>query len=230
MFLARSLIIPPEYARSLEAGISRSLVWRDHAINAAAGLPRLCAFSIDWLKRRVLATRKLPSVFLHREDGTYPLEFNAEHMPNPDSRVLLGDAVDPFGVPRLVLQWQMRDSELAWICRAYRALAAAIAKSGLGVVHFDADLSDTVQHALVSQGGHHIGTVRMGDDPRTGVVDKNGEVWSTHGLFVAGAAIFPTSGFANPTLTAVALAFRLADHLIWRQTAANAPGRLGAGV
>jgi len=230
MFLARSLIIPPEYARSLEAGISRSRMWRDHAINAAAGFPRLCAFSIDWLKRRVLATRKLPSVFLHREDGTYPLEFNAEHMPNPDSRVSLGDAVDPFGVPRLVLQWQMRDSELAWICRAYRALEAAIAKSGLGVLHFDADLSDTVQHALVSQGGHHIGTVRMGDDPRTGVVDKNGEVWSTHGLFVAGAAIFPTSGFANPTLTAVALAFRLADHLIGRQTAANAPGRLGAGV
>ena len=47
----------------------------------------------------------------------------------------------------------------------------------------------------------------MGADAHTGVVDQNGEVWGTHGLFVAGTAIFPTSGFANPTLTAVALVF-----------------------
>jgi choline dehydrogenase-like flavoprotein len=58
----------------------------------------------------------------------------------------------------------------------------------------------------------------MGADPRTGVVDQNGELWGVHGLFVAGAAIFPTSGFANPTLTAVALAFRLAEHLIRRKS------------
>ena len=63
----------------------------------------------------------------------------------------------------------------------------------------------------------------MDADPQTGVVDQNGEVWGTHGLFVTGTAIFPTSGFANPTLTAVALAFRLAEHLVRRQTAANAP-------
>ncbi|MGO9684473.1 MAG: GMC oxidoreductase [Beijerinckiaceae bacterium] len=56
----------------------------------------------------------------------------------------------------------------------------------------------------------------MGADAHTGVVDTNGEVWGTHGLFVAGTAIFPTSGFANPTLTAVALAFRLAEHLVGR--------------
>jgi hypothetical protein len=214
MFLARSLFIPAEYMRSLaaDAGISPSL-WRDHAINTAAGLPRLFGFGADWLKRHILVTRKLPSVFLYRSDGTYPLEFNAEHMPNPDSRVLLGSETDPFGMPRLVVQWQMRDRELAWICQAYRVLAAAFAKSGLGIVRLDSDLLNTVQDVLVPQGGHHIGTVRMGADPHTGVIDQNGEVWGTHGLFVAGTAIFPTSGFANPTLTAVALAFRLAEHL-----------------
>ena len=53
----------------------------------------------------------------------------------------------------------------------------------------------------------------MGATPHTGVVNPSGEVWGVHGLFVAGAATFPTSGFANPTLTAVALAFRLAEHL-----------------
>lgn len=226
MFLVRNLVIPPEYARSLAAnvgGVVPSMAWRDHAANIAAGLPGLCRFSIDWLRRRILATRKLPSVFLYRRDGNYPLEFNAEHMPNADSRVLLARETDPFGVPRLVVQWQFRDIELDSICRAYRTLAAGVAKSGLGEVQLDPDLPSAVQRALVPQGGHHIGTVRMGADAHTGVVDRNGEVWGTHGLFVAGTAIFPTSGFANPTLTAVALAFRLAEHLVRRQTAANAP-------
>jgi hypothetical protein len=225
MFLARSLIIPPEYARSLttETGGFPSLKWRAHIANAAAGFPRLCRFSIDWVRRRTLATRKLPSVFLYRADGTYPLEFNAEHMPNRESRVLLGSETDPFGVPRLLVQWQIRDSEIAWICKAYRVLVAAVAKSGLGDVLLDPDLPSAVQQALVPQGGHHIGTARMGADPHAGVVDQTGELWGVHGLFVAGTAIFPTSGFANPTLTAVALAFRLAEHLIRRRTSANTP-------
>jgi choline dehydrogenase-like flavoprotein len=63
----------------------------------------------------------------------------------------------------------------------------------------------------------------MSFDPVTGVVNPNAELWGTQGLFVAGAAIFPTSGFANPTLMAVALAFRLAEHLVQRQSAMNAP-------
>jgi choline dehydrogenase-like flavoprotein len=53
----------------------------------------------------------------------------------------------------------------------------------------------------------------MADDPSAGVVDRNGEVFEVKGLYVSGAATFPTSGFANPTLTIVALALRLGDHL-----------------
>ena len=72
-------------------------------------------------------------------------------------------------------------------------------------MELEPDFLDSVQRALVPQGGHHIGTVRMGDDASSGVVDPNSEVWDCHGLFVAGTAVLPTSGFANPTLTAVAL-------------------------
>jgi len=219
MFLLRSLLIPPEYARSLAAKLGGALpsgAWRDHSCNIIFDIPALFGFSIHWLRRRVLATRKLPSVFLYRKDGNYPLEFNAEHMPNADSRVLLGSEADPLGMPRLVVQWKFRYSELDSVCRAYRVLASAVAKSGLGEVQLGTDLPDSVRRALVPQGGHHLGTVRMGADAHTGVVDTNGEVWGTHGLFVAGTAIFPTSGFANPTLTAVALAFRLAEHLVGR--------------
>ena len=63
----------------------------------------------------------------------------------------------------------------------------------------------------------------MSADASTGVVDTNGEVWGIRGLFVAGTSIFPSSGFANPTLTAIALAFRLAEHFVRRLAAGRQP-------
>ena len=220
MFLARSLLIPAEYMRSLAARPGVPLLeQRAHAANIVADVPKLCAFGVDWLRRRVFATHKLPSVFLYRRDGTYPLEFTAEQTPDPESRVLLGGDTDPFGVPRLAVRWRMRPEEVGGICRAYRELAASVAKSALGFVQLDSDPAAAVQRTLVPQGGVHVGTVRMGADPSTGVVDPNGEVWTTRGLFVIGASTFPTSGSVSVTPTAVALAFRLAEHLVRHHTA-----------
>ena len=60
---------------------------------------------------------------------------------------------------------------------------------------------------------HHIGTTRMADDPVQGVVDRDCAVHGLAGVYASGGSVFPTSGFANPTLTIVALSLRLADHL-----------------
>jgi choline dehydrogenase-like flavoprotein len=60
---------------------------------------------------------------------------------------------------------------------------------------------------------HHVGTTRMHADARLGVVDADSRVHGLANLFVTGSSVFPTGGFANPTLTIVALALRLADHL-----------------
>jgi choline dehydrogenase-like flavoprotein len=53
----------------------------------------------------------------------------------------------------------------------------------------------------------------MHADPRQGVVDANARVHGTSNVYVAGSSVFPTGGYANPTLTIVALSIRLADHL-----------------
>ena len=216
MLVAKRLIIP-EYGRRL-VGHGRATdhreAWASHLVNIACGLPDLATFGGKWLRRRILATRKLPAVFLRRADATYPLEFNAEQSPNPDSRVLLGSETDPFGVRRLIIRWSASDADIELVALAYEALASAVGRSGLGTVTLGPDPHLKVRYAVIALAGHHIGTVRMGNDPRSGVVDRNAEVWGTRGLYVCGAAIFPTSGFANPTLTAVALAFRLADHVI----------------
>jgi choline dehydrogenase-like flavoprotein len=59
----------------------------------------------------------------------------------------------------------------------------------------------------------------MANSPSAGVVDVNSKVHGMNNLYVTGSSVFPTYGHANPTLTIVALAFRLADHL--RQTREN---------
>jgi choline dehydrogenase-like flavoprotein len=59
-----------------------------------------------------------------------------------------------------------------------------------------------------------MGTTRMARDPREGVVDEHGRVHSARNLYVAGSSVFPTGGWAPPTLTIVALGLRLAGHLV----------------
>jgi len=63
---------------------------------------------------------------------------------------------------------------------------------------------------------HHIGTCRMGRDPRTSVVDKDLRVHGTSNLYIAGSAAFVTAGVGSPTLLLTALSLRLADHLVAR--------------
>jgi choline dehydrogenase-like flavoprotein len=58
-----------------------------------------------------------------------------------------------------------------------------------------------------------MGTTRMSDDPGQGVVDRNCRVHGISNLFVAGSSVFPTAGSGTPTLTLVALALRLSEHL-----------------
>jgi choline dehydrogenase-like flavoprotein len=66
---------------------------------------------------------------------------------------------------------------------------------------------------MASVGSHHLGTTRMASDPAKGVVDANCRVHGMANLYVASSSVFATSSYARPTLTAVALAIRLADHL-----------------
>src|SRR5262249_5066928 len=129
--------------------------------------------------------------------------------PNPRSRVYLGDERDRLNMPRLVLDWVINREETESVTRLHALVDDHLRRHQLGRLVHTAALGD----GLYTDASHHIGTARMSATPRAGVVDEQCRVHGVDNLFVAGSAVFPTAGHANPTLTIVALAIRLAEQL-----------------
>lgn len=134
-----------------------------------------------------------------------------EQAPHPDSRVTLLQAKDSLGMPRLHLDWRLQESDWRSIVRSMELTADALAAAGVGRARMQVQVSDP--WSTLSWGAHHMGTTRMAASEADGVVDANGRVFGLDNLYIAGSSVFPTGGAANPTLTIVALALRLADHL-----------------
>lgn len=141
------------------------------------------------------------------------LDINVEQMPNPQSRVTLSRARDALGQNRLVLDWRPGAAEKRTIRRAVERVGQEVGRLGLGRLRGNT-LADTDPWPGDLQGSrHHMGTTRMSDSPRTGVVDADCRVHGLANLYIAGSSVFPGGGYANPTLTIVALALRLAETL-----------------
>lgn len=145
----------------------------------------------------------------------------AEQAPNPDSRVCLNADRDALGCPRVDLHWAFSEiDKRSAVCLVER-LDAALRIRGLGAVKKsgwleDPDVlwrTDTKISAHPVGGYHLMGTARMAGSPSEGVVDAQCRVHGLENLHIAGSAVFPTGGWANPTETIVALALRLADQL-----------------
>ncbi len=145
-----------------------------------------------------------------------------EQAPNPDSRVRLGDERDALGVRRAVLDWRLSSLDKHSVAVLAEVLGDELERLGIGRPEASAwlreddpawPLDPTVGNHPIG-GYHHIGTTRMSADPRRGVVDRDCRVHGYDNLYVAGSSVFTTSSWANPTLTIVALAHRLADHLL----------------
>jgi choline dehydrogenase-like flavoprotein len=138
-----------------------------------------------------------------------------EQAPDPDRRVTLGTGRDAFGLPVAELRWFIGARELESAERAEELLRGELQRRGVGRLRSGRELSPDgdLAAAVHPSSHHHLGTTRMHHDPRHGVVDADGRVHGVANLFVAGGSVFPTAGFANPTLTIVALALRLGTYL-----------------
>ena len=133
--------------------------------------------------------------------------------PNPDSRIRLGSDRDALGMRIVELDWQLSEGDRSSVARASELLGAELGRAEVGRLRLTFGEEDAAWPADLEGGWHHMGTTRMHDDPRHGVVDSECRVHGMRNLFVAGSSVFTTAGSATPTLTIVALALRLADHL-----------------
>ncbi|MCL4475990.1 MAG: GMC oxidoreductase [Nitrospirae bacterium] len=159
--------------------------------------------------------RKCVSIFnkfkKSKRNVVFQLDQMSEQAPNPQSRVTLADERDILGRNRVRLDWQMNPLDIHTIVRAQEIIDEELRRAGLGRLQIE--LHGDTPPSNLEGGWHHMGTTRMHKDPLKGVVDENCKVYGRSNLFIAGPSVFPTSGYANPVLTIVALALRLSGHI-----------------
>ena len=134
-----------------------------------------------------------------------------EMEPRAENRVTLGDTKDEYGEPLPHVHHECSELDKRSLIELHRVLGQEVAALGLG--RLESRLGQEHPWPIDHDASHHMGTTRMGSDPKSSVVDLNCKIHGVDNVYVAGASVFAMSGCANPTMTLVALAIRLADHL-----------------
>lgn len=189
---------------------------RPHLSVIRQASPRTVVSALGLLNQRYFAKRRLPMLLADAASPEHHLCFQTEQVPNRDSRLSLTDDQDAFGLPRIAVAVAFDELDVFTVVELHRAIAGRFSASGTGCLHFDEkrvreQVAEDLRH--FNSQAHHLGTTRMGESAGTSVVDATGRVHDVQDLYVVGSSVFPTAGHANPTLTIVALAVRLADHL-----------------
>jgi choline dehydrogenase-like flavoprotein len=149
---------------------------------------------------------------LERRFGEIGFHSLVEQSPDRWNRIMLQEQTDAFGQRKIKVLWRWNELDLRSIRQAQQIFREELAAAGIGIF-IPVQENFGSQPRSFNSPHHFLGTTRMHDNPRNGVVDADCRVHEVRNLFIAGSSVFPTGGFANPTLTIVALALRLATHL-----------------
>ncbi len=162
-------------------------------------------------------------ILYFRDEGKSAIvNLNWEQRPNENSRIRLDrERVDPIFGQRLAhIDWRLDDIDKHSAMRALELTLAYLRDRGAVREEMITDVSGGAEswtfppnEGALETGDHHMGALRMSASPEDGIVDVHSRLHSVDNLYIAGSAVFPSGGYANPTLTIVALALRLADHL-----------------
>jgi choline dehydrogenase-like flavoprotein len=122
-------------------------------------------------------------------------------------------AKDRFGSPLPRIHLHYEDSDVA-MARDMVGKCEEIIRAGGGEV-IDTPGAPDVDDLVIDL-NHWVGTARMGTDPNASVVDTEGRSHDIPNLFIGDAAVFPANPEKNPTLTNIALSWRMAERLVER--------------
>jgi choline dehydrogenase-like flavoprotein len=209
-------VLVPEAVRLGHIGTPPRAYGR-HLLNIFRGPHLVISGAADIVRERFLADTPRPGFLVRNRGGRYAIHYHAEQLPNLQSRIRLADDPGAGPLPRLAIDLRYCRADAASVISSHAALDSALRCAGIGQLEYwqaPGEREDQVM-GQAADGLHQIGTARMSRNPDKGVVDANLRVHGTANLFVASSAVFPSSGQANPTFLAVALASRLAEHLSW---------------
>lgn len=136
-----------------------------------------------------------------------------EQAPDRKNRIYLSDEKDSLGCPKPKIDWSIGSQDQQTMRVFHEVLKAELKRLGIGELESQLLSQETSKWPITTDASHHMGTTRMGKDPKNSVVDENCKVHELDNLYMAGSSVFPTGGYANPNATIVALAIRLADYL-----------------
>jgi choline dehydrogenase-like flavoprotein len=188
-----------------------------------ANSPQVARFAFHLLVRRLR-----PNGRHHRPVERIWINNLTDMEPQASNRVRLSSELDALGRPRAVVDYAPSDLDKRTLALLHQTIAEVLPPE-LGLL--ESPLVESLDNWQITRdASHHMGGTRMGHDPVTSVVDHQGRVHGLDNLFVAGSSVFPSGGYANPTLTIVALAIRLSEHLMHLMDQARSATRLGTGI
>jgi choline dehydrogenase-like flavoprotein len=183
-------------------------------LNSVRGLDYLIAAGFWAFVRRIPGLKRGDWSYLpyeKRRFSSFEVIYQIEQAPSPSNRVVLGETRDSLGLPQVQVYWRLNDIDIQNIKRVQKIWEEEFAISDIGKLQLANAGESLVFHKPAM--AHHMGTTRMHINPKEGVVDADCRVHGIANLFIAGSSVFPTAGYANPTLTIIALAIRLADRV-----------------
>ena len=178
----------------------------------------------DILRQRLARDERPPGLFYDAPSQIFALNYHAEQVPDPESRVTLSDRRDAHGVPLPRVDLRYGEADINSVLRAHLVLDDLLRKSGRGRLSWVRPVEERTKHvrSQARDGYHQIGLTRMSRSPREGVVDGDLAVHGIRNLWIAGTGVLPTGSQAHPTFSAVSRALRLANHLAAARRAAPA--------
>jgi choline dehydrogenase-like flavoprotein len=143
------------------------------------------------------------------------VQATVEPTPNPESRITLSEARDSLNMRRVRVDWRLDGNVKKTFDRMFALFRDELEAHGIARVDLDPPIGDGDWPDTFEPEGnwHHMGTTRMHDSPRQGVVDRNCLIHGMKNLYVAGSSVFPTASADFPTITITALALRLSKHI-----------------
>lgn len=142
----------------------------------------------------------------------YYVVFLAEQQPTRESRVRLGTQTDFFGIRQVELDWRVSELDYQTVAQSLALLETQVfCLPQFGLRSY---IAGSLEKWRVGHGAHHLGTTRMSASSRDGVVDAQCRIHGLANAYCAGSSVFPTAGMSNPMLTSLAVALRIADHLV----------------